>query len=184
MASAETLKLEIVTPTGMAISRDVAEVSAPTLDGEVGVLPGHVPFLAALRTGIISAKSATGKSDEDAQRFAIAHGVLEVAHEKALVLTEKFITKEDVDVVRVRSRIKDVDDELLGWTGELEDPKRIALIEEEQWLATQLELIGDPPQPLVRELTRFKSRDVNETIVIPEDTPVPEEGTNMDGPGH
>lgn len=177
----ETLKLEIVTPTGMAISRDVAEVGAPTLDGEVGVLPGHVPFLAALRTGIISAKMAGGGAAEEPQRFAIAHGVLEVAHEKALVLTEKFITKEDVDVVAVRARLKNVDDELLGWTGEIQDPKRIALIEEEQWLATQLELIGDPPQPLMRELTRFQERDVNETIVIPEDTPTPPDG-NMEGP--
>jgi F-type H+-transporting ATPase subunit epsilon len=176
----ESLKLEIVTPTGMAFSRDVTEVGAPTLDGEVGVLPGHVPFLAALRTGIVSARPTGSGAGEEPQRFAIAHGVLEVAHEKALVLTEKFAQKEDVDVVKVRARLKDVDDELLGWTGELTDPKRVALIEEEQWLATQLELIGDPPQPTMRELTRFQAKDVDETVVIPEDTPTPPHG-NMDG---
>jgi hypothetical protein len=51
--------------------------------------------------------------------------------------------------------MKEVDDELDHWTGELTDPRRAELIEEEQWLATQLELIGDPPPPMVREETRY-----------------------------
>src|SRR5262249_28650365 len=66
-----------------------------------------------------------------------------------------FATKESVDVVRVRLRLKEVDQELDHWHGELSDPRRRELIEEEQWLATQLELIGDPPPPMVREDTRF-----------------------------
>jgi F-type H+-transporting ATPase subunit epsilon len=162
--AAEAFKLEIVTPTGMALARDVLELGAPTLDGEIGVLPGHVPLLAALRTGLVNVRPAGSSAGDEPQRFAIAHGVLEVANEKALVLTEKFVKKEDVDVVRVRARLKEVDDELLGWTGEIEDPKRIELIEEEQWLATQLELIGDPPQATLRELTRFKTHEVEEVV--------------------
>ena len=41
---AESIKLEIVTPTGVEFSRDVLDVSAPTVDGEIGVLPGHLPL--------------------------------------------------------------------------------------------------------------------------------------------
>jgi F-type H+-transporting ATPase subunit epsilon len=63
--------------------------------------------------------------------------------------------REDVDVVRVRLRLKEVDGELDHWQGELTDPGRRELIEEEQWLAAQLELIGDAPPPTVREDTRF-----------------------------
>ncbi len=161
---AEALKLEIVTPTGIALARDVAELGAPTLDGEIGILPGHVPLLAALRTGLVNVRPAGASAGDEPQRFAIAHGVLEVAQEKALVLTEKFVKKEDVDVVRVRARLKDVDDQILGWTGEIDDPKRIELIEEEQWLAAQLELIGDPPQPIARETTRFQTHEVEPVI--------------------
>jgi F-type H+-transporting ATPase subunit epsilon len=150
MASAESILLEIVTPTGVALRERVSEVTAPSVAGEFGVLPGHLPVLAALRTGLVSYKK-----DGIEGRIAVHHGFIEVAHDVALLLTERFVKKDDVDVVRVRLRLKEVDAQLDPWQGELTDPTRIALIEEEQWLAAQLELIGDPPPPTVREDTRF-----------------------------
>lgn len=142
--------LEIVTPTGVALRKEVTDVTAPSVAGEFGVMPGHLPLLAALRTGLVTYHEA-GKE----HRLAVAHGFVEVVGDKALLLTEKYVQKDDVDVVRVRLRLKEVDAELDHWQGDLTDPKRRLLIEEEQWLATQLELIGDPPLPLVREDTRF-----------------------------
>jgi F-type H+-transporting ATPase subunit epsilon len=147
---AEGILLEIVTPTGVALREEVADVTAPSVAGEFGVLPGHLPLLAALRTGLVTYHK--GGSEE---RVAVHHGFVEVAKDHALLLTERFITKEQVDVVKVRSRLKEVDEELDHWQGELTDQRRRDLIEEEQWLATQLELIGDAPPPTVREDTRF-----------------------------
>jgi F-type H+-transporting ATPase subunit epsilon len=146
----ETILLEIVTPTGVALRKQVTDVTAPSVAGEFGVLPGHLPLLAALRTGLVSYHEA-GKEF----RLAVAHGFVEVVDDKALLLTERYMNKEDVDVVKVRLRLKEVDAELDRWQGDMTDPKRRELIEEEQWLATQLELIGDAPLPLVREDTRF-----------------------------
>jgi F-type H+-transporting ATPase subunit epsilon len=137
----DSILLEIVTPTGVALRKQVADVTAPSVAGEFGVMPGHVPLLAALRTGIVTYHES-GKE----HRHAVAHGFVEVIGDKALLLTERFINKDDVDVVKVRLRLKEVD---------MTDPKRKQLIEEEQWLATQLDLIGDPPLPVVREDTRF-----------------------------
>lgn len=150
MASQEAILLEIVTPTGLAMREEVAEVTAPSVAGEFGVLPGHLPLLAALRTGIVSFQK--GGSTE---HVAVAHGFVEVVDDHALLITEKFSKKDDVNVVRVRARLKEVDEKLDHWQGELTDPARRQLIEEEQWLAAQLELIGDPPPPTVREDTRF-----------------------------
>jgi len=146
----DNIFLEIVTPSGVRLRERVAELTAPSVAGEFGVLPGHLPVLAALRTGIVSYKL-----DGKESKVAVAHGFVEIVHDAALLITEKFATKEDVDVVRVRQRLQEVDHELDHWTGELTDPKRVALIEEEQWLATELELIGDPPPPMVREETRY-----------------------------
>jgi len=147
---ADTIMLEIVTPTGVALRKQVTDVTAPSVAGEFGVMPGHLPLLAALRTGLVTYHEG-GKE----HRLAVAHGFVEVVNDKALLLTERFMNKEDVDVVKVRLRLKEVDNELDHWQGDLTDPRRRQLIEEEQWLATQLELIGDPPLPLVREDTRF-----------------------------
>src|SRR5580704_8741656 len=147
---ADKIALEIVTPKGRALAASVDEVTAPSVAGEFGVLPGHLPLLAALRTGIVSYR----KDGHDG-RIAVHHGFVEVKNDVALLLTERFVKPDDVDPVRVRLRLKEVDAELDHWQGDLTDPKRRALIEEEQWLGTQLELIGDAPPPTVREDTRF-----------------------------
>ncbi len=147
---AETILLEIVTPTGVALRERVTDVTAPSVAGEFGVLPGHLPLLAALRTGLV-----TYHQDGREHRLAVHQGFVEVANDVALLLTERFARQEDVDVVKTRMRLKEVDAELDHWQGELTDPRRRELIEEEQWLATELELIGDPPPPMVREDTRF-----------------------------
>jgi F-type H+-transporting ATPase subunit epsilon len=150
MASAETILLEIVTPTGIALREHVSDVTAPSIAGEFGVLPGHLPLLAALRTGLVTYHKGGVEN-----QFAVANGFVEVAHDTALLLTDRFARKEDVDVVKVRRALKEVDAELDSWQGELTDPRRKELIEAEQWLAAQLELIGDPPPATVREDTRF-----------------------------
>jgi F-type H+-transporting ATPase subunit epsilon len=148
--AAETIQLEIVTPSGVKLRERVSDVTAPSVGGEFGVLPGHLPMLAALRTGIV-----TYHQGGEERKVAVHHGFVEIANDLALLLTERFIEKGEVDVVKVRMRLKEVDEELDHWQGELTDPRRRELIEEEQWLAAQLELIGDPPPPTVREDTRF-----------------------------
>ena len=44
----EGLRLEIVTPDKVVLQADVDYVGAPGVDGEFGVLAGHIPLLAAL----------------------------------------------------------------------------------------------------------------------------------------
>lgn len=158
----ETLALEIVTPTGVALRADVTEVTTPGAGGEFGILPGHLPTLAALRTGLVH--YFEGGTEHT---VAVSHGFCEATLEKVIVLTEAFKRESDVDVVAVRSRLREVDDELDAWDGEITDPRRKELIEEEQWLATQLELVGDPPPPQVREDTRFLEPERDEVAVEP-----------------
>ena len=42
---ADTLKLEIVTPTAVAYAADVQMVTLSGADGQIGVYPHHVPLL-------------------------------------------------------------------------------------------------------------------------------------------
>src|SRR3954466_4498421 len=103
---ADTILLEIVTPSGVALREQVTEVTAPSVAGEFGVLPGHLPLMAALRTG-----PGTHRKEGDCQghRVAVHHGFVEVARDSALLLTERFVRKENVDVVHTRMRLKEVD---------------------------------------------------------------------------
>ena len=149
MAREGSLELEIVTPQGVMLQTRVDEVVAPSVEGEFGVLPGHLPVLATLQVGLLHYKEGDQSTD-----VAVGTGFAEVVNDKALILTDRFATRDEVEVLTVRERLTEVDEQLETWDGELDDPARLGLIEEEQWLAAQLELYGDPPVPKVLEQTR------------------------------
>jgi len=50
------LKVEVVTPEKRVWSGEAKMVSARTLEGDLGVLPGHAPLLGVLADGTVSAK--------------------------------------------------------------------------------------------------------------------------------
>ena len=49
-----SMQLEVLTPQRTAVTAEVDEVTVPGLLGEFGVLPGHTPFLTALKAGTLS----------------------------------------------------------------------------------------------------------------------------------
>lgn len=91
--AAETFRLEVVTPARLLVSEDVAEVTAPGLEGEFGVLPGHTPFLTALGVGELMYRVGSE------ERFlAVRHGFAEIKHEKVTVLAEEAEFPSEIDL--------------------------------------------------------------------------------------
>jgi F-type H+-transporting ATPase subunit epsilon len=142
---ADAIALEIVTPDGLKLKEMVSELTAPSVDGEFGVLPMHRPLLAALATGLV-----TYVREGRSHSVAVGPGFVEVAADRALLLTDRFVTKEAVDAVRVRLDLKAVDEKLDHYKGDPQSPEYAELVEQECWAAAQLELHGDPPPPRVR----------------------------------
>ena len=87
-----TLKLEVATPDGLALKTDAEMVTAPSVEGEFGVLPGHLPLLAATRAGLL--KYRVGGRDEVA---AIGPGFVEALPDRVLLLTDAFVTPANID---------------------------------------------------------------------------------------
>jgi F-type H+-transporting ATPase subunit epsilon len=145
---ADTIALEIVTPDGLKLKEAVNELTAPSVEGEFGVLPQHRPMLAALATGIVT-YTQNGKSES----VAVGPGFVEVAADKALLLTDRFIRKEDIDAVRTRLDLKEADDQLDAFKGDPSTAEYTELVEREAWAAVQLELHGDPPPPRIRNFS-------------------------------
>jgi F-type H+-transporting ATPase subunit epsilon len=142
---AESISLEIVTPDGEKLRQNVSELTAPSVDGEFGVLPGHRPLLAALKTGVVSFR-VEGKE----VRVAVGPGFVEVFDDKATLLTQSFCRKEDIDPVRVRLELKEADDALAKYAGNPGSVEHVDLVAKELWAAARLELYGDPPPATVR----------------------------------
>lgn len=155
MAEQAHIQLDVVTPEGASLSLPVHDLTAPSVDGEFGVLPGHRPLLAALKTGIVSYKDLEG----DEHQIAVSSGFVEVADDHAVLLTDRFIKKDDVDPVRARLDLKEADEALDAYEGDLGTPEHVALVAKELWAAVQLELYGDPPPPTNRAFQEYQSAE-------------------------
>ena len=57
----ETMKLEIVTPTGVLFDGEVKMVTVPGREGEFGVLPHHASMISLLKAGVIEYEDKDGK---------------------------------------------------------------------------------------------------------------------------
>ena len=156
----EALLLEIVTPTGVALRQQVSEMTAPSVAGEFGVLPGHLPLLAALRTGIV-----TYRQGAETKRVAVGAGFAEAGPDRLILLTDEYAERESIDPVVVRKDLAAVQRDLqklesvpvVASDAKADDAagsearaRRAALIARQNWLAVQLELYGDPPPATMR----------------------------------
>jgi F-type H+-transporting ATPase subunit epsilon len=89
---AATLKLEIVTPSAKIFSDDVEMVTLTGIDGQMGILPQHMPLMTALVAGEIVARK-DGKNIF----LAVGDGFVQVTREKVAVLTDMAIKADDID---------------------------------------------------------------------------------------
>lgn len=86
------IRLDIVTVERLALSEDVDYVSAPGIDGVVGILPRHAPLLTALTVGELRYKK-----DGKEFTFAIGGGFMEVRPDKVTVLADSAERAEEID---------------------------------------------------------------------------------------
>jgi len=96
-ASLDKIKLEIVTPERIVVAEDVDEVVLPGIDGEFGVLQGHIPFLTALKVGVL-----TYRSDGAEERLAVSWGYVEVTADNVKVLAETAEKATEIDLSRAK----------------------------------------------------------------------------------
>jgi len=83
------IHLQLVTLTGTKFDDDVYEVVLPTLDGEIGVLPGHMPLISVATTGVISVRRQPRDSDATREFFVISGGVIEVERDTLRVIVDE-----------------------------------------------------------------------------------------------
>ncbi|KJR41290.1 ATPase, F1 complex, delta/epsilon subunit [Candidatus Magnetoovum chiemensis] len=80
----EKILFKIVTPTGLIYEEpNVDEVTAPGSEGELGILPGHIPLITALNTGTV-----TYKKNGTIKRILVTSGYLEAGPNKILILAD------------------------------------------------------------------------------------------------
>jgi F-type H+-transporting ATPase subunit epsilon len=87
-----TIKLEIVTPEAKTFSEDVDMVTLTGSEGEMGILPQHMPLMTQLVAGEIVAKK-DGKNIF----LAVGDGFVQVTGDRVAILTDMAIRAENID---------------------------------------------------------------------------------------
>jgi len=85
-----TIHLKVIAPDRLIVEADVESVALPTLEGEIGVLPGHRPLFVGIGKGRVRFRSGG-----DEESFPIRGGYAQVQPEKVLVMTD--VDEDDED---------------------------------------------------------------------------------------
>ena len=89
---AATIKLEIVTPDAKIFSDDVDMVTLTGTEGEMGILPQHMPLMTQLVAGEIIAQKG-----KDTIFLAVGDGFVQVTGDRVAILTDMAIEADDID---------------------------------------------------------------------------------------
>jgi len=82
VSPAATIHLKVITPNRILCEADADEIALPGLDGQIGILPGHRPMVAALGEGLLTYRAAG-----EAEEHAIRGGYAEIRGDRVLVFT-------------------------------------------------------------------------------------------------
>jgi F-type H+-transporting ATPase subunit epsilon len=81
---------------------EAEEITAPTVEGEITVLPGHIPLLARLQTGEL--RYRTGKEETS---FVISRGFIDVGPDSQVtVLVDTAVDAREISVEKAEEAVK------------------------------------------------------------------------------
>jgi F-type H+-transporting ATPase subunit epsilon len=103
-----TMKVELVSIEAPIWEGEARGVFARSIDGELGILPGHIPLIAALAPGFPVRVEQEGGED---LRVAVHGGFLSVTKDGVSVLAEQAEIASDIDVARARDALNRADPE-------------------------------------------------------------------------
>jgi len=103
------IQFKIVTPERTVYESEIDQVTLPTQEGEITVLPEHIPLISVLAPGELVAR----KNGEEIA-MAVSGGMIEVRKNEITILADTAERAEEIDVKRAeeaRERAEKLKDE-------------------------------------------------------------------------
>ncbi len=93
-------KLNLFTPKGSVIKAlECADITVPTVRGEINILPDHTHILTELGTGILTCKTTDGSL----RHFSVTAGLCRVMNDTVTVLSFTSEKAQDIDLERAKA---------------------------------------------------------------------------------
>jgi len=91
------IKFKIVTPERVVYEDAVDQVTVPTTEGEITVLPNHIPLVSILRPGELLIKKGN-----DEKNIAVSSGFVQVNKNEVIILADTAEHAEEIDEKRAK----------------------------------------------------------------------------------
>ncbi|MBU1131963.1 ATP synthase F1 subunit epsilon [Patescibacteria group bacterium] len=95
------MNLKIVTPEKVVLRDEADSITLPTMEGEITILPNHIPLIAVLVPGEIQVRMG-----KNVKFMAVSGGFIEVLSTKVVVLADTAERSEEIDIRRAEEAIK------------------------------------------------------------------------------
>lgn len=104
------IQFELVSPEKKIISDAVTMAVIPGTEGDFGVLQGHTPMIATVRTGVVDIYR--DNMNEKSERIFIAGGFADVSGENCTILAEQAINVNEIDVDDTAKKLEEAKNDL------------------------------------------------------------------------
>lgn len=96
------IHFELITPEKISLSDTVYEAILPTVNGQIAVLPHHIPLVTLLQPGVIAIRRQKGDSDEQLEYIATSGGFVEVTGNSVKVMADTAERADELDELRIQ----------------------------------------------------------------------------------
>lgn len=110
-----SMLLEIVTPERKVYAQEVNMVIVKGVDGELGILPNHIPFVTPLKIAPVIVRR-----EKESDTIAVNGGFIEVRKDKVIILAETAELPEDIDIERAQAAKERAEQRLSSKSDELD----------------------------------------------------------------
>ncbi len=100
------IRFELISLDGVKFSEDVYEITLPAMDGEIGVLPGHMPLISVAKAGVILVRRSQSDRDDMREVYAISGGAIEVSGDTLRVLVDEADHSDEISEEEARDAMK------------------------------------------------------------------------------
>ena len=90
----KTFQLKVITPSSIVLDTNAEQIIARTVDGEIGILPEHIPLIAPL-----SFAPLQYFQNGERKIAAVLGGLMEVSKDSITIISDHAALAEDIDAV-------------------------------------------------------------------------------------
>lgn len=121
-----TLQCNVVSTKETIYSGEISMLIATGVEGEVGILPGHIPFITLLKPGTMQIKTSNGNDE----MVYVSGGVLEVQPHLVTVLADTAVRANDLDEAKILEARRHAEQTLQNQKADIDTSAALAALAE------------------------------------------------------